>query len=91
MDAQKRKRLVEQAKDAGCTLEGSPTIIAGYAYPHATLAPGFGGFWQTSWETVERVLAAEERDFKACDVLCRGWAWLGDGSEIPEALRGKVI
>lgn len=85
MDEAKKRQLVDYSKE-GCTLEGSPTTVAGLKNDEASLAPHFGGFWRVSWETVERVLS-NDRNFVASDVRFVSWLWQGLGDEVPVALR----
>lgn len=85
MDAAKKKQLVDYSKE-GCTLEGSPTTVAGSKNDEASLAPHFGGFWRVSWSTVERVLDGD-RNFIASDVRFVSWLWAGFGDEVPACFR----
>lgn len=87
MDETQKRKLVENSQN--CTLEGSPTKIGGWRNSYATLSPQFGGFWHTSWETVERVLAGD-RNFIASDVSFSSWRWLGVDAEVPKALKGYL-
>lgn len=85
MEEKKRQRLIERSD--GATLEGSPCSVAGWKNPRtASLSPDFGGFWRTSWETVERVLSGD-KNFVARDVRFISWQWLGVGDEVPDALK----
>lgn len=84
MGEARKKWLVENSQ--GCTLEGSPTSVAGWKCDTACLAPAFGGFWEVDWETVERVLAGD-RNFTAADVRFISWRWYGFGDEVPEKLK----
>lgn len=52
MDEAKKRQLVDYSRE-GCTLEGSPTTVAGLRNDEASLAPHFGGFWRVSWEVSE--------------------------------------
>ena len=88
MDESRKRELVENSK--GCTIEGSPAWVGGWRNSEASLAPDFGGFWIVDWETVDRVLSAENHDFKASDVRFHSWRWLGIGDEIPEAIKDKL-
>lgn len=78
-----RKALVESQKPL--TLEGVKCNLGGWSNPVASLAPHFGGFWNVSWETVERVIAGDG-NFTAQDVTFVSWRWLGLGEDVPPAL-----
>lgn len=83
MDYQRKRELVESK---GATLEGVPcNIVAGWRNDYATLASSFPGFWNTTWETVERVMAQGGK-FTAQDVTLSSGQWLGCGTELPPAL-----
>ncbi len=83
MDETRKKWIVENSQ--GCTLEGSATSVAGWKTDAAGLAPGFGGFWSTSWETAERVVMGDKK-FTAADVRLSSWLWGGYGEEVPAPL-----
>jgi len=87
MNEERKEWLVNNCE--GCTLEGSPTTVAGFKNHEATLAPHFGGFWSASWDTVERVLAGD-RNFTAGDVRLQSWTWLGYGDEVPRTLQQYI-
>ena len=81
-----KEKSALKAKCIDCTLEGVSVQIGGFRNKTATLAPDFGGFWKTDWETVKRVVNGN-KNFKAKDVSLSSWRWLGIGVEIPEALQ----
>lgn len=84
---QRREELVNMSDD-GVTLEGSPCHVAGWKCPdYASLSPDFGGFWRASWETVDRVLSSDDKNFLARDVTFVSWQWIGLGNEVPDALK----
>lgn len=84
MDEERKKWIVDNSD--GCTLEGSPTTVAGWKTDIASLAPRFGGFWHTTWETAERVVTGDKK-FYAKDVTFVSWQWLGVSDPVPDALK----
>ena len=58
---------------------------AGWANDHATVTAQFPGFYQATWETVERVVQGDG-NFTVEDVTLTNMRWLGS-IELPEKVR----
>jgi hypothetical protein len=84
VDYQRKHELAETTKPL--TFEGISCKVAGWANDYATITAQFPGFWQASWETVERVINGDG-NFTVEDVTLTNMRWLGAGIEIPVKVR----
>lgn len=83
MDYQRKRELAETTKPL--TFEGIPCKVAGWANEYATVTALFPGFYQATWETVERVVQGDG-NFTVEDVTLTNMRWLGS-IELPEKVR----
>ena len=83
MNSAQRKQLVETSRSL--TFEGVPCKIAGWADDHATVTALFPGFYQATWETVERVVKGDG-NFRVEDVTLTNMRWHGT-IELPKKVR----
>ena len=83
MNIARRKELAETSRPL--TFEGVPCKIAGWANEDATVTALFPGFYQATWETVERVVEGDG-NFTVEDVTLTNMRWLGSIA-LPEKLR----
>ena len=83
MNIARRKQLTETSRPL--TFEGVPCKIAGWANEYATVTALFPGFYQATWETVERVVEGDG-NFTVEDVTLTNMRWLGS-IELPEKVR----
>ena len=84
MNDQQKRSLVEHPRPL--TFEGIPCKVAGWTNDYATVTAAFPGFYQASWETVERVINGEG-NFTVEDVTLTNMIWKGDGTPIPDKVR----
>ena len=84
MNIARRKQLAETSRPL--TFEGIPCKVGGWGNDYATVTAHFPGFWQTEWETVERVVNGDG-NFNVEDVTLTKMTWKGDGTPIPEKVR----
>lgn len=63
---EERIALVEDSRSNGCTLDGHPAVVSGYALGFANVRrrDGKGGDVQFAWATVARILSTH-RSFKS--------------------------
>jgi hypothetical protein len=83
MNIARRKQLAETSRSL--TFEGVPCKVAGWANDYATITALFPGFYQATWETVERVVEGGG-NFTVVDVTLTNMRWLGT-MELPEKVR----
>lgn len=83
MDYQRKRELAETTKTL--TFEGVPCQVAGWANEYATITPLFPGFYQATWETVERVVESDG-NFTVEDVTLTNMRRLGT-TALPEKVR----
>ena len=69
------------------TFEGVKCSVGGTEFLDATVACRFGGFWSCNWKTVERIAREKGGNFEIGDVWLKSWKWLGDGTEMPPAVK----
>ena len=83
MNVARKKQLAETSRKL--TFEGVPCKIAGWANEYATVTALFPGFYQATWETVERVVEGDG-NFTVEDVTLTNMRWLGT-IELPVKVR----
>ena len=83
MNIARRKQLTETSRTL--TFESVSCQIAGRANEYATVTAQFPGFYQATWETVERVIAGDG-NFTVEDVTLTHMLWQGS-IELPEKVR----
>ena len=83
MNIARRKQLAETSRPF--TFEGVPCDVAGWANDYATVTAQFPGFYQASWETVERV-AEGDGNFTVEDVTLTNMLWHGS-IKLPDKVR----
>ena len=83
MEITRRKQIAETARPL--TLEGVPCKVAGWANDYATVTAHFPGFYQATWETVERFIEGDG-NFTVEDVTLTNMRWLGS-IELPQKIR----
>ena len=83
MDYQRKREFAETTKPL--TFEGIPCKVVGWANDFATITALFPGFYQATWETVERVIEGDG-NFTVDDVTLINMRWLGS-IELPEKIR----
>lgn len=83
MDIARRKQLTETSRSL--TFEGVPCQVAGWANEYATITAKFPGFYQATWETVERVVKSDG-NFTVEDVTLTNMRWQGT-VELPKKVR----
>ena len=83
MDYQRKRELAETTKPL--TFEGIPCKVVGWANDYATITALFPGFYQATWETVERVVQGNG-NFTVEDVTLTNMRWRGT-MELPEKIR----
>jgi hypothetical protein len=79
----RRKQLAETSRPL--TFESVPCKVAGWANDYATLTALFPGFYQATWETVERVVEGDG-NFTVEDVTLINLRWHGT-VELPKKVR----
>jgi hypothetical protein len=57
MNIARRKQLAETSRTL--TFEGVPCKVGGWGTDYATVTAQFAGFYQATWETVERVVEGD--------------------------------
>jgi hypothetical protein len=83
MKSASRKQLTETSRHL--TFEGIPCKVAGWANEYATVTAHFPGFYQATWETVERIVDGDG-NFTVEDVTLTHMLWRGS-IELPEKVR----
>jgi hypothetical protein len=83
MNIARRKQLAETSRPL--MFEGVPCKVGGWANEYATVTALFPGFYQATWETVERVVEGDG-NFAVEDVTLTNMRWLGS-IELPEKVR----
>ena len=83
MNIARRKQLAETSRTL--TFEGVPCKVAGWTNDYATVTALFPGFYQATWETVERVVEGDG-NCTVEDVTLTHMLWLGSIG-LPEKVR----
>jgi hypothetical protein len=83
VDYQRKRELAETSKPL--TFEGVPCQVAGWANEYATITALFPGFYQATWDTVQRVVEGNG-NFTVEDVTLTNMRWLGSIG-LPEKVR----
>lgn len=65
--AEMKQALIDQARAAGCTLDGAPASVNGRNRPFAQVRrrDGKGGVVEYAWSTVHRILNYKEGVFES--------------------------